>query len=99
MSVSLSIDLADGKSEELPLGPQDAARAWGRIGKGLGLKWLDGDYPIILRPSNIVAVIEELKVALHESETRFGQPDERMQRIIARLDHLSREVGWSAMLG
>ena len=85
MSISLHVHLADGGSEELTIGPQDAARACGRIGKELGLKWLDEDYPIILRTSNILNVIEEFKTVLRESEARVGWRDERMHAAVARM--------------
>jgi hypothetical protein len=98
MSISLHVDLADGQSEELTIGPQDAARAYGRIGKELGMKWLDGDYPIILRTNNILDVVAEFKTLLRESEARDGWHDERMHAAVARMEKLVHEVGWEAMV-
>lgn len=113
MSVSLSIEWGDGRSEEIWFASNPEPRKfWPGVARRRALRQLTGVLPLFVRPSNRAAVVVELEVMRSELLAELAaQPDQavardeaarvnaRYGRVLEALRRMQRDPGAYAIIG
>jgi hypothetical protein len=103
MSVSLSIDWSDGKSEHIPISSQRGGKEWARIGTSLGLQLVPLFHQFMpVEPAYLDELIREVGIFRAAIILAYPNADDTISTIDRLLDAFQRlksSTGWEASIG